>query len=71
MEVLTTVETDVFDHREVKPRFINPHCFGEDFADWLKNEILRLADSGFSFSESIQEDYGWGFGLGMITISSG
>lgn len=61
MDVLTTVETDLFDHREVKPHFINPCCFGEDFAAWLKNEISPLADSGFSFSESIQEDYGWGF----------
>jgi hypothetical protein len=26
-----TVETELFEHREVKPHFINP-CFGEDFA---------------------------------------
>jgi hypothetical protein len=61
MDMLATIETDLFDHREVKPHFINPHCFGEDFADWLKNEISPLAVSGFSFSESIQEGYGWGF----------
>jgi len=23
-----TVETDLFEHREVKPHFINPCCFG-------------------------------------------
>jgi len=26
------VETDLFEHGEVKPTFINPCCFGEDFA---------------------------------------
>ena len=56
-----TVETDLFEHREVKPHFINPCCFGEDFAEWLKKQIGVLERSGFSFSEIIQEDYGWGF----------
>jgi hypothetical protein len=56
-----TVETDRFEHREVKPHFINPCCFGEDFAAWLKQEISHLRDLGFNFSEIIQEDYGWGF----------
>jgi len=55
---IATVETDLFEHREVKPHFINDCCFGEDFAVWLRQ---RLADlSGFEFSEPIQEDYGWG-----------
>ena len=61
MDVLITVETEMFDHREVKPHFINPCCFGEDFAAWLKKEISTLADSGFNVLEIIQEDYGWGF----------
>ena len=56
-----TVETDAFEHRQVKPHFINPCCFGEDFAAWLKGELAPLAAAGFSFSEPIQEDYGWGF----------
>lgn len=56
-----TVETDIFEHREVKSHFINPCCFGEDFAAWLKQELLRVAGLGFEFSELIQEDYGWGF----------
>jgi hypothetical protein len=55
------VETDAFEHRQVKPHFINPCCFGEDFAAWLKGELTPLAAAGFSFSELIQEDYGWGF----------
>ncbi len=55
---IATVEMDLFEHREVKPHFINDCCFGEDFTAWLRQ---RLADlSGFEFSEPIQEDYGWG-----------
>jgi len=56
-----TVETEMFEHREVKPHFLNPCCFGEDFAAWLKKQIAALEGSGFRFSEIIQEDYGWGF----------
>jgi hypothetical protein len=56
-----TVETDLFEHRQVKPHFINPCCFGEDFAAWLKQELLHSADLGFELSEIVQEDYGWGF----------
>jgi hypothetical protein len=56
-----TVETEMFEHREVKPHFINASCFGEDFASWLKEQIAALEGAGFRFSEIIQEDYGWGF----------
>lgn len=56
---IATVETDLFNHREVKPHFINDCCFGEDFAAWLRGRVSDL--SGFEFSEPIQEDYGWGF----------
>jgi hypothetical protein len=56
-----TIETEIFEHREVKPHFINPCCFGEDFAAWLKGQIVPLEGAGFTFSEIIQEDYGWGF----------
>ena len=56
-----TVETDLFEHREVKPHFINPCCFGEDFARWLRRELADTAAFGFELSEPIQEDYGWGF----------
>jgi hypothetical protein len=55
-----TVETDIFEHRQVKPHFINPCCFGEDFAAWLKEELPKDGDLNFKFSEPIQEDYGWG-----------
>jgi hypothetical protein len=56
-----TVLTDMFEHRNAKPHFINPCCFGEDFAEWLKQELSRSRDPGFNLSEMTQEDYGWGF----------
>jgi hypothetical protein len=55
-----TLETDLFEHTEVKPHFINPCCFGEDFAAWLRDRLSPMASAGFTFSEPIQEDYGWG-----------
>lgn len=55
-----TVRTTRFNYTEVKPHFINPCCFGEDFAAWLQAEIADLATHGFELSEPIQEDYGWG-----------
>lgn len=54
------VETDLFEHREVKPHFINPCCFGEDFAAWLKQELSRYPELRLELSDPIQEDYGWG-----------
>ncbi len=56
-----SVTTDLFGHREVKPHFINPCCFGEDFAIWLRQQVSDLTAEGFELSEPIQEDYGWGF----------
>lgn len=61
MDNSITVETDMFEHTEVKPHFINPCCFGEDFTAWLSHQLSPLSNSGFTFSEPIQEDYGWGF----------
>jgi len=39
-----TIETDLFEHREVKPHFVNPCCFVEDFALWLKQELSRFSE---------------------------
>jgi len=61
VEDTIAVETDLFEHRELKPHFINPCCFGEDFAGWLKQQLSPLTEEGFRFSDAIQEDYGWGF----------
>ena len=60
MDHSLTVETNLFNHREVKPNFINPCCFGEDFAVWLKGQLAGLPADGFELSDVIQEDYGWG-----------
>lgn len=56
-----TVETSLFQHKEVKEHFINEFCFGEDFAAWLHPQLAGLTDEGFEIGESIQEDNGWGF----------
>jgi hypothetical protein len=58
-----TVETARFDYREPKPHFINPNCFGEDFAAWLREHLAGFGAEGFEISPPIQEDYGWGFWL--------
>jgi hypothetical protein len=55
------VETDLFEHKEGEAHFINPCCFGEDFAAWLKQELSNFTDSVLELSAPIQEDYGWGF----------
>jgi hypothetical protein len=60
MNELIVIETDLFEHREVKPHFINPCCFGEDFAFWLRQELSHYAELCVQLSEPIQEDYGWG-----------
>ena len=57
----TVVETDAFEHREVKPHFINPCSFGEDFAAWLRLEFSTRFSVRYEVSDIIQEDYGWGF----------
>lgn len=75
MDQFITVRTDLFNCTEVKPHFINPCCFGEDFAQWLKERLSPLQGSGFRLSELIQEDYGWGFwahkGMDSFWVSIG
>jgi hypothetical protein len=51
-----TLETDLFEVTTPKPGFINPRCFGEDFALWLG---ARLSLLGLMPQEPIQEDWGW------------
>ena len=54
------IETDAFEHREVKPHFINPCCFGEDLAAWLRQQLVMRLGMNYRISDPIQEDYGWG-----------
>jgi hypothetical protein len=50
------VTTDLFENRTPGADFINPRCFGEDFADWLRSRLTR---HNLDVSEPIQEDWGW------------
>jgi hypothetical protein len=54
-----TIETDLFEHRVVGADFINPCCFGQDFAAWLQAQLGHL--DGFVLGEPFMEDYGWCF----------
>jgi hypothetical protein len=56
VEHVVWVTTDRFKASTPGPNFINPRCFGEDFALWLRP---RLAEQGLAVSEPIQEDWGW------------
>lgn len=49
-------ETDRFNLSEVKDHFINPCCFGEDLAAWLR---VKLLEKGIEVTEPGQEDWGW------------
>jgi len=48
--------TNLFNLSKVSEHFINPCCFGEDLARWLKS---RLADENIETSGPYQEDWGW------------
>lgn len=50
------VTTDRFEAITAGKDFINPRCFGHDFADWLH---ASLAKRGHEVSNPIQEDFGW------------
>jgi hypothetical protein len=66
-----TLETDLFE-ATTPAHFINPRCFGGDFASWLRE---RLQARGIAVSEPIQEDWGWAmiapFGGNRFTLSIG
>ena len=57
MRRAVTFRTSRFESRVPKPHFINPNCFGEDLAAWLRP---GLQAAGIEPGEPIQEDYGWG-----------
>jgi hypothetical protein len=49
-----------FNLTEVRPHFINPCCFGEDTALWLRD---RLREKAMAVAEPGQEDWGWYIGV--------
>jgi hypothetical protein len=54
--------TSRFNLSKVGDHFINPCCFGEDFAAWLRE---RLAARGLEADPPGQEDWGWYLGLSL------
>ena len=50
------VTTDMFESVTPGANFINPRCFGEDFATWLH---ARLTDQQPTVDAPTQEDWGW------------
>lgn len=59
------VTTDRFEATTPGEHFINPRCFGEDFANWLHS---RLKERGYDVSDPIQEDFGW---VLLATVTEG
>jgi hypothetical protein len=49
-------ETNRFNLSETKDHFINPCCFGEDVAAWLRGELIKR---NIEVIEPDQEDWGW------------
>jgi hypothetical protein len=49
-------KTARFNLSKVGEHFINPCCFGEDFADWLQ---IRLIERNVQVRQPYQEDWGW------------
>jgi hypothetical protein len=49
-------ETSRFNISQVKENFINPCCFGEDLAEWLRG---RFVERGLPATAPGQEDWGW------------
>jgi len=49
-------KTGRFNLSKVGEHFINPCCFGEDLAAWLR---MKLPEKGVEPAEPYQEDWGW------------
>jgi len=49
-------QSAAFNSTEPRPHFINPCCFGDDVAEWLKP---RLQQIGYDVQGPDQEDWGW------------
>ena len=49
-------KTGRFNLSKVGQHFINPCCFGEDLAAWLR---IKLSERNVEVRESYQEDWGW------------
>lgn len=49
-------ETDRLNVSDIKEHFVNPCCFGEDIAEWLRQALIK---KGVTAGTPGQEDWGW------------
>ena len=54
--LMVRFKTNRFNLSKVGTHFINPCCFGEDLAAWLRGKLTEL---GIETREPYQEDWGW------------
>lgn len=58
---LVTFRSSIFNATQPRPNYINPHNYGDDVAEWLRD---RLKNSGIPVEARIgQEDFGWYLGF--------
>ena len=48
--------TNRFNLSKIGEHFINPCCFGEDLAAWIR---VKLIEKGVQARDPYQEDWGW------------
>jgi hypothetical protein len=59
VKTVVTFKSSAFNSSEQKPYFINPGCFGDDVAKWVREQ---LRGKGYQAAELPgQEDFGWYF----------
>jgi hypothetical protein len=49
-------QSDQFNHTEPRPHYVNPTCYGDDVAEFLR---AKLQTAGFEVGASVGEDWGW------------
>lgn len=54
------LKTSRFNLSKVGEHFVNPCCFGEDLAAWLRQ---KLVERNIEAGQPYQEDWGWEFSV--------
>ena len=57
IRTVVTFESKAFNMAEPKDYFINPHCYGDDVANWLIDELRKQGVE--PDDKPGQEDFGW------------
>jgi hypothetical protein len=60
------LKTNRFNVSKVAAHFINPGCFGEDFASWFRDQ---LAKQEIATGQPYQEDWGWEFKVTLEAVT--